>query len=257
VKVLCIWLVLLAAASVAVSADRINVLILTGQSDLPYHHWELTTPFLRGVLSNTGRFEVKVEEQVPGITAPTLASFDLLVLNYNGPRWGEATEAAVENFIRSGKGMIAVHGVSYGPFYGQDLRGGRRMAGDPWPAYADMMGVTWKLENIGHSKRHIFPVKWVDRDHPISHGLPPVFLADDELYHKLDFKPDAHILATAYSDPKAGGTGKDEPMIWTVPFGKGRVVHITLGHDLQAMSQPGFIEAFARSSEWAATGAVH
>ena len=236
------------------AAALLNVLILTGQSDVPYHHWEITTPFLRGVLANTGRFEVRAEEQVSGITAATLAGFDVLVLNYNGLRWGEATESAVESFLRSGKGMVAVHGVSYGPFYGQDLRGGaRKLAGEPWPAYADMMGVTWKLENIGHSKQHVFPVKWVNREHPICRGLPPVFLADDELYHKLDFKPNIQVLATAYSDPKMGGTGKDEPMIWTVPFGKGRVVHITLGHNLQAMSQPGFIEAFTRSVAWAAT----
>jgi type 1 glutamine amidotransferase len=236
------------------AAALLNVLILTGQSDLPYHHWEITTPFLRGVLANTGRFDVRVEEQVPGITAATLAGFDVLVLNYNGPRWGVATEEAIESFLRSGKGMVAVHGVSYGPFFGQDLRGGaRKLSGEPWPAYADMLGVTWKLENIGHSKRHVFPVKWVKPDHPICRGLPPVFMADDELYHKLDFKPNVEVLATAFSDPKMGGTGKDEPIIWTVPFGQGKVVHITLGHDLQAMSQPGFIEAFTRVVAWAAT----
>jgi hypothetical protein len=27
---------------------------------------------------------------------------------------------------------------------------------------------------------------------------------------------------------------------------------LDLGHDLQAMSQPGFVEAFARGTEWAA-----
>ena len=32
-----------------------------------------------------------------------------------------------------------------------------------------------------------------------------------------------HILATAYSDKAKGGTGTNEPMIWVIPFGKGRV----------------------------------
>ena len=45
-------------------------------------------------------------------------------------------------------------------------------------------------------------------------------------------------------------------MVWTVPYGQGRVVMITLGHDLLAMTQPGFNELFTRASEWAATGAV-
>ena len=119
-----------------------------------------------------------------------------------------------------------------------------------------MMGSSWKLENIGHSQRHVFTVKWTDRDHPIARGLPPVFVANDELYHKMDLKPNARVLATAYNDVKMRGTGKEEPMIWTVPFGSGRVVHMTLGHDLVAISQPGFIDAFVRGTEWAATGDV-
>lgn len=252
-----ICLVLLATTGAAVSAEKIRVLVLTGETDLPYHDWSVTTPFLRSVLANSGRFDVKVEEEVRGITATTLVGYDVVVLNYNGPRWGETAERAVEDFLRSGKGMIAIHCVSYGPFYGQELRPGkRRMAGEPWSAYADMMGVTWKLENIGHSKRHVFPVKWVDRDHPISRGLDETFVANDELYHKMDYRQNVHVLASAYSDPKFGGTGKEEAMIWTVSFGNGRIVHITLGHDRLAMSQPGFVEAFARGTEWAASGAV-
>jgi type 1 glutamine amidotransferase len=252
-----ICLVLLATSGGAFAADKLRALVLTGETDLPYHDWRLTTPFLRSLLVNSGRFDVKVEEEVRGITAATLAGYDVLVLNYNGPRWGTTAERAVEDFLRSGKGMIAVHDVSYGPFYGQELRPGKRqMAGEPWLAYADMMGMSWKLANIGHSKRHVFTVKWVDRDHPVSRGLDARFVADDELYHKMHYKPNVHVLASAYSDPKVGGTGNEEPMIWTVPFGTGRVVHITLGHDLLAMSQSGFVEAFARGTEWAGRGAV-
>jgi type 1 glutamine amidotransferase len=100
-------------------------------------------------------------------------------------------------------------------------------------------------------------VEWVDKDHPISRGLPPTFVANDELYHKIDLKPNAHVLATAYDDPNVkGGTGKVEPAIWTVPYGQGRVVMTVLGHDLLAMSQPGFMDVFARATEWAATGDV-
>ncbi len=238
----------------AVEAPRI--LILTGHSDLPAHDWRTTTPFLRGLLSGAG-FDVKVEEEVRGITAETLAGYDALILHYNGPRWGQGVEQAIERFLRSGKGMVAIHGISYGPFYGQQLsQGTRRLAGEPWAAYADMMGMTWALENIGHSRRHVFAVRWIEPDHPICKGLPEVFQTDDELYHKIDLRPNAKVLASAYSDPAARGTGKAEPMIWTVDFGDGRIVHITLGHDLLAMSQPGFIQALQRAAEWAAAGAA-
>jgi type 1 glutamine amidotransferase len=251
--------VLLLAAGAA-GAPPVRVLILTGESDRPYHDWRSTTPFLKGILEASGRFDVKVAEEPRGLTGRTLSGYDALVLNYNGPRWGGQSERAVEEFIRSGKGMVAVHGVSYGVFFGMEWNGRRwtrSQKGDKgWEAYADLLGATWASENIGHAARHVFPVKWKDREHPISRGLEPEFLANDELYHRLDLRPNARVLAAAFDDPAVGGTGKEEPILWTVPFGAGRAVHITLGHDIAAMYQPGFAAAFARSLEWTATGAV-
>lgn len=260
-RLLMAGLALLAGVQGAVAADKIRVLILTGESDYS-HPWQPTVPFMRSMLVNAGRFDVRVQEEVRGITAATLASYDVLIQYYYGPRWGEVTERAVEEFVRSGKGMVALHGVTYGPFFGQ--AGGnpqdpkRRMEGEPWNAYIDMIGMYWKIENIGHARRRQFTVNWVDREHPIAKGLPPTFLVDDELYHRIDLKPNAHVLATAFDDPVGGrsSTSKDEPMIWTVPFGKGRVVMTTLGHDLLAMTQPGFIQLFTRSAEWAGSGTV-
>jgi uncharacterized protein len=240
------------------SPPSVRVLVLTGNSDLPYHDWRLTTPLLENVLAASGRFEVKVLQVVRELSGERLANCDVLVLNYNGPRWGIEVEREIEDFVRAGKGMVAVHGVSYGSFFGMEQKDGRWTAtSDPgWTSYAEMVGATWKPENIGHARRHVFPVKWREAGHPIVRGLEPSFQADDELYHLMDLKPGVQVLATAYSDPAMGGTGREEPQIWTVAFGRGRVVHITLGHDVTAMQQPGFVKAFTRSAEWAATGEV-
>ncbi|MCC7237622.1 MAG: ThuA domain-containing protein [Bryobacterales bacterium] len=245
--------------AVAAPPDRIRVLILTGASDLPYHDWRVSTPYLRGVLEGTGRFEVKVIEEVRGLTARGLSDYAALVLNYNGPRWGPEAEAAIEEFVRSGGGLVSFHGVTYGEFYGQEFQkrwSASSKGSQGWLAYPRLIGATWAPEKIGHSVRHAFPVKWIDREHPISRGLEETFLANDELYHKLDLLPDAKVLATAYSAPESRGTGRDEPIVWTTAFGAGRTLHLTLGHDLSAMAQPGFLAAFARGVEWASTGAV-
>jgi type 1 glutamine amidotransferase len=39
-------------------------------------------------------------------------------------------------------------------------------------------------------------------------------------------------------------------------YGKGRIFHSVLGHDLAAMSCAGFIATMQRGTEWAATGKV-
>ena len=42
----------------------------------------------------------------------------------------------------------------------------------------------------------------------------------------------------------------------TLSYGKGRVFHTTLGHDINALSSVDFVVTFQRGTEWAATGKV-
>jgi type 1 glutamine amidotransferase len=65
-----------------------------------------------------------------------------------------------------------------------------------------------------------------------------------------------HVLATAYADKAKGGSGRHQPMIFTVSYGKGRVFHTPMGHDANAMLCVGFQTTLNRGTEWAATGNV-
>ena len=235
---------------------KIQVLIITGQNG---HDWRATTPVLRKLLEDTKRFEVRVTEEFRGGGPETLAPYDLVVLNYydgNKPaqRWGERADRALLDFVRSGKGLVVYH-FSAAAFNG-------------WSEYEQMCAGNWRPNNGHHSARHDFTVTVADREHPIMRGLRASFpQGNDELYANLKWQPEGsfHVLATAYDDHslyKPGekqpipGAGLNQPMLWTVKFGSGRVFATALGHDPDAMKMPGFTATFVRGAEWAATGSV-
>jgi len=249
---------ILVLAAAALGAAPVRTLIFSGQNN---HGWRTTTPYLQKLLTGSGRFDVRVEEEPAGVTAATLATYDLIVVDYQGPRWGPVTERAVGDFVRSGKGLAVVHGSSYA-FSGLDILGPGHVktgrAEPPWPEWAEMVGGTWagNPPRSFHAPRHLFTVKFTERDHPIARGMSAQFQTLDELYHGMRFLPGAHVIAAAYDDPAIGGTGKEEPILVTTDFGKGRVFYTALGHEVPAMQEPGFAITFTRGAEWAASGEV-
>jgi type 1 glutamine amidotransferase len=243
--------------TLAAAEPDIQALIITGRD---HHDWQSTTPYLRKLLTDTGRFAVRVQEEPAGITAATLAKCDVVILHYNGPRWGDTAERTVPDYARSGKGVVAVQAATY-TFAGLRTQGHEyektELIEPVWKEYQKMVGGHWDLSppRTGHAGRKVFTVKFSHPTHPITRGLEP-FRIGDELYHNMRTEPGIEVLATAYDDPKRGGTGKDEPQMWTLRYGAGRVFYTALGHDLGSMQEPGFGPTFTRAAEWAATGKV-
>ena len=236
----------------------VRVLVLSGRNN---HDWRNTTPFLRKTMQESGRFDVRVTEEPAGLTGTTLAGYDVLVSDYNGPRLGPQAEQAIESFVRDGKGIVIVHGADYA--FGTleilgDYQSHTGKTEPPWKAYGEMVGAVWSAEapKTGHGTRHVFPVKVVKRDHPVTRGLPETLLASDELYHSFRMTTPVEVLASAFDAPEYNGTGKEEPLIWVKTWGKGRVFHTALGHDVAAMMESAFLRPFLRGTEWAATGDV-
>ena len=235
-----------------------RVLILTGNSDEPYHHWRETTAEIQKLLGEAGRVQVAVNEEPAKLTGESLRGADALLINYNGPRWPATAEKAIEDFVRSGKGLVAFHLASYGQWFGMvfEKKWREGPAGGGWAEYPHIIGMTWDVDKIGHARRAPFTVDWTSTKHPVSRGLARSFAADDELYHRINLASSIHVLADAMSPVEIGGTGQREAMIWVNSYGRGRVFYTTMGHDVKAFQQAGMRTAFARGVEWAATGKV-
>ncbi len=232
-------------SALTLAAEPIPVAILTGENN---HDWKATTPVMKSILEAPGRFRVAVLDQPwDDVTPEKLAPFQVLVLNFNptsGRTWSEAQSKAFLDAVgMQGKGLVVIHAAN-NAFPG-------------WREYETMIGGAWR-STAGHGSFHAFPVDIVDREHPITRGLPQSFQhAADELYHGLTMEPGVRVLAVAFSSKaRSGGTDRYEPMAWTLRHGRGRVFHTPLGHAANSMESAGFKTLLQRGTEWAATGEV-
>lgn len=271
---ICIGLGLLAPVTPCF-AQKIHVMILDGESAASYHNWKAVTPVLKKELDETGLFDVEV------VTAPAAGQdfsgfkpewkkYQAIVMNYDAPseRWPDDLKAAFEQYMKDGGGLITIHAadnafngwqafnemIGIGGWRGRNEKSGphwyyadSKLTSDPGPGSAG-----------SHGLRIPFKVTVRNAQHPIMRGLPPVWMHQgDELYARLRGPgTNMTVLATAYSDPANHGTGFDEPQLLVVRYGKGRVFHSTMGHDVDALSSVDAVVTFQRGVEWVATGKV-
>lgn len=247
---------------------KIKALIVDGQNN---HNWKATTPLLKDFLESTKLFTVDVATSPAKGSAgfqPKFNDYAVVVMNYNGDEWSKETQASFVDFVKNGGGLVIIHAADnsfpkwkeYNEMIGLGGWGGRTEKDGPYIRYRDGKIVRDESKGRGgsHGKQHEFVVEHIDRDHPITKGLPGIWRhASDELYDRLRGPArNLTVLATAFSDKNTGGTGENEPILMTIDYGKGRVFHTTMGHDVKSMNCVGFGVTFQRGTEWAATGKV-
>ena len=252
----------------------IKALLITGQNN---HRWDISSPILKDALEKTGLFQVDVLQAPPqggdfSSFQPEFQNYQVVVLDYNGDPWPENVKQSFVSYVENGGGVVVYHAANnafpewpeFNKIIGLGGWGNRDERWGPYVRWRDGKVVKDNTPGPGgsHGTQHAFQVVIRDRNHPITKGLPPIWLhAKDELYDRLRGPAEnLTVLATAYSSPDEKGTGEHEPILFTIQYGKGRVFQTALGHPQEdtpvALQCAGFLTTFLRGAEWCATGKV-
>ncbi len=256
--------------SAALTAAPMKALIVDGQNN---HDWKACTPVLKEIIEETGLFTVDVATTPPqgqpmDSFKPDFARYNVIVSNYNGDDWSKPTQDGLEQYMTNGGGLVVVHAadnafpnwVAWNEMIGLGGWGGRNEKSGPYVYWKD--GKIVRDETPGGGGSHGAQVDYLitarDTQHPITKGLPEKWLhVKDELYSRLRGPAkNMTLLATSIQDTATGGTGRDEPILFTISYGKGRIFHQAMGHGPEQMRCVGFIVTTQRGTEWAATGKV-
>ena len=261
---------LLVLTATATAAPR-KALIVDGQNS---HNWKETTPILKKLLEETNLFAVDVATTPPqgqdmSGFKPNFTAYQIVVMNYNtGDDWPAKTKEALEKYVADGGGLVIFHAANnafpqwkeYNEMTGLGGWGNRNEKDGPYAYYKDDMLVRDTTPGGAghHGPLHPFQLIVRKKDHPVTKDLPEKFMhSADELYSRLRGPArNMTILATAFANPAKAGTGRDEPMLMVLDYGKGRVFHTVFGHAGEQLRSVAFIVTLQRGAEWAATGKV-
>ncbi|MDR2389436.1 MAG: ThuA domain-containing protein [Tannerellaceae bacterium] len=263
-------------ACVVSARKPLKTLIITGQNN---HNWQVSHLVLKDILENSGLFSV--DFMISPEKGQDLSNFlidftpyHLVVLDYNGDNWPEETMKRFENYAAKGGGIVVYHAADnsfpqweeYNKICALGGWEGRNEHSGPYAYWSNGELIRDNSPGRGgsHGRQHEYMMIARNSEHPIVDGLPNRWShAPDELYDRMRGPANiASLLYTAQSDTATGGSGREEPLVFTVNYGKARIFHTMLGHcgptyeNNPAMQCTGFQVTLLRGAEWAATGKV-
>ena len=221
------------------------------------------------IAKKSGIFDVTVTRDIEVFQPESLAEYDVLVLNNNcsvGPRRdlfldelernpkykdlnedqrkakAKALEKSMLEFVRSGKGLVVIHGAP-------------TMLNNS-PDFTGMVGGAFDY----HPPSQYVTVQVVEPDHPLTaafKGKAPFIHVDEPYcfcgtYAKKDFRPLLLMETESLKDSRGKANKEIRYVSWIKPYGKGRVFYCSPSHYPESYESPTLLRYFLDGMQYAA-----
>ena len=188
-------------------------------------------------------FEVEATVDPKAFTVANLARFRAVVFNNTNstPESGDLLNtpqrAALQSFIRAGRGWVGLHAAS--------------ASERDWDWYEGLVGAIFDKHPAVQTGR----VKVLDQVHPSTKGLPQLWERKEEWYNWIA-NPTGKVHTLAQIKVRDGIEGLDEgvdhPWSWCQNYDGGRSWYTAGGHDAAAFKEEAFRKHLLGGIQWAA-----
>lgn len=187
-------------------------------------------------MSEKNKWKMTFSEDSTIFNTEALKAVKVVVfLNTTGNILNEDQQKAFEAFIQRGGGFVGIHAAADTEY--------------DWPWYGQLVGGYFK----SHPKTQQASIKVIDRKHPSTKHLEPVWTRTDEWYnYKEPIKSEYRVLAEVdESSYEGGGMGDKHPIVWCHEFDGGRAFYTGLGHTDESFSEEAYLTHLEKAILWA------
>ena len=206
-----------------------------------YRHGSISTGIsaITDKLTSKGLLNTTASEDASIFTASALSHYNIVILLHtSGDFLTDDQLGALQEYMRSGGGVFAIHGAAAG------------VPSSDW--YGNLIGAHFDM----HPDPESGAVFVADPAHPIIAAQTPPKNWMDEWYNFKSHPSDnsnLQILLRGDTTNFTGGKhGDDHPLAWCQKFEGGRSAYIALGHFDEAYGDEWFMGMMERGVLWAA-----
>lgn len=221
------------------STKPLNVLVFSKTAGYRHDSILAGTTALKRLTEKKGFTITTSEDAESTFTTSSLSAFAVIILLHTSGNFLDASQLdALRAYVRSGGGILAVHGAAAGmpsdDWYGKLIGAHFDMHPDPEPGSLFVSDASHSI--IAEQEP---PKKWMDEwynftSQPSQNGNLHVLLRGDT------------------ASFKGGKHGDDHPLAWCQEFEGGRSVYVALGHFDEAYADGWYMGLVERAILWAA-----